>query len=80
MFTTQQETQAWASVSLSATSAPEINPVLAAVVSSNVGANEEHAVVSLLWQAGTYEMVGEFVGMNDFEEAELVTVLAEDVP
>ena len=54
--------------------------LLAAVVSSIVGAGEERAVASLFSPGGTHAMAGEFAGMDDFEVVAFLVVLAEDAP
>ena len=52
--------------------------LLAAAVSSIVGAGEERAVASLFSPGGTHAMAGEFAGMDDFEVVAFLVVLAED--
>ena len=52
--------------------------LLAAAVSSIVGAGEERAVASLFSPGGTHAMAGEFPGMDDFEVVAFLVVLAED--
>ncbi len=54
--------------------------LLAAAVSSIVGAREERAVASLFSPGGTHAMTGEFAGMDDFEVVAFLVVLAEDGP
>ena len=54
--------------------------LLAAAVSSIVGAGEERAIASLFSPGGTHAMAGEFAGMDDFEVVAFVVVLAEDAP
>ncbi len=51
--------------------------LLAAVVASIVGKNEERAVASLFSPGGTHAMKGEFAGINDFEVAAFLVVLPE---
>ncbi|MCY4319145.1 MAG: helicase-related protein [Alphaproteobacteria bacterium] len=52
--------------------------LLAAAVSSIVGAGEERAVASLFSPGGTHAMAGEFAGMDNFEVVAFLVVLAED--
>ncbi len=54
--------------------------LLAAAVSSIVGAGEERATASLFSPGGTHAMAGEFAGMDDFEVVAFLVVLAEDAP
>ena len=52
--------------------------LLAAAVSSIVGAGDERAIASLFSPGGTYAMAGEFAGIDDFEVVAFLVVLAED--
>ena len=52
--------------------------LLAAAVTSIVGAGDERAIASLFSPGGTYAMAGEFAGMDDFEVVAFLVVLAED--
>jgi len=51
--------------------------LLATVVASVVGKNQERAVASLFTPGGTHAMKGEFAGINDFEVVAWLVVLPE---
>ena len=51
--------------------------LLAAVVASISGKNQERAVASLFTPGGTHAMKGEFAGINDFEVLAYLVVVPE---
>ena len=55
-----------------------VQRLLAAAVTSIVGAGDERAIASLFSPGGTYATAGEFAGMDDFEVVAFLVVLAED--